>query len=433
MPNSSFPQCLLNGLDAARAGKPPPSPEFEKKLREILGQHGDGGRGRVYLVELEPLRRQFGKKWDIMAGKIHNAVRETVESHMSAADACTPYADTSYLMAYSRLDRHEIQLKCSLISRELARRLIGTESAYNEIKIKEATVGDDGRIAFTEIADIGTVMNNQTGKPSVKSESRLLAEPKLWAGDVIDRDGIRFIYRPLLALRGMIVSTYICLAIKQDSVGSFFSGYAILPDPSSTLQIADLDLLTMATAATELSLIMETGAKTLISLPVHFETIANNRTRTKYLDYCGRHLKKYANFLVFELVGLPEGAPQSRIVELAGMLRPFARAVIARFTMDRKTFGLCRSANLHAVGMDLYYHHEGEASIMRQFNRFVEAANKERLKTYVHGIHTISLNTAAIAAGFDYIGGYALSSVAESPMPARRYDLYSMYRPLLGE
>lgn len=433
MPKPSFLQCLLNGLGAARAGKSPPSVEFEETLRKTLDQQEDDGRGLVYLIELDSLRRQFGKKWDLIAGNIHETVRGTVESHMSATDACTPYTDTSYLVVYARSSRREIQLKCSLIARELARKLIGTEAAYNEIRIKRAAVDDAGRIAFNEVADIGTAVNGPSDRPSVKDERRLIAEPQLWTDDVIDRDGIRFIYRPLLTLRGMVVSTYICLAVKQDSAGFFFSGYELLPDPFNALQITDLDLLTLATAATELSCMAETGTKALLSLPVHFETIANNRNRTRHIDYCRKHLKKYADRLVFELVGLPEGVPQVRLVELVGMLRPLARAVIARFMMDRKSFDLCRSAGLHAVGVDIHYCREDEASVMRQFNRFAEAANKERLKTYVHGIHTISLNTAAIAAGFDYVDGYAITSVAKSPMSARRYDLHSMYRPLLGK
>ena len=206
----------------------------------------------------------------------------------------------------------------------------------------------------------------------------------------------------------------------------------MLHDPFDANHISDLDLFTLAVVATHAAEMATSGAVALLSVPVHFETLANSHNRRRYLEYCRKWLEAKAEHLIFELVELPEGAPQSRLADLVSMLKPYGRAVIARFALTRGVFGSFRVAGLHAVGVDIYYSQEREATMMRQMEKFVAAANKEFLRTFIHGVRTISLNTAAITAGFDYVDGYALSSVANVPKHAERYELQSLYRPLLG-
>lgn len=445
MSKSLLLQSLLNSFDAAKRKQPidscfssiqpavQPSNDFEEKLRAALDFHEDETTSHVYLFDLESLRQQFGKKWDLMLNKIHEIVHESIEHHLSNADTCNQYGEASYVVVFTQLDEREARLKCSLITKELAHRLVGSESASNEICLKMAMIADGDQLTFNEISDIDFEVKKTKSQTQTLGNRQLIVEPKLRTRDSVNWGEVQFVYRPLLTLRGMIVSTYICLAVKQGDDGVYSSGYDVLLDSSDFFQVKDLDLLSLANVATETVGMAATGAKALLSLPVHFETMADPHSRSIYLDYCHRFLKPHAERLVFELVELPEGVPQFRLIELVGMLRPSARAVIARFPITRKNFGTCRSAGLHAVGTDLYYSHERELVTMKQMNQFVASANKEFLKTYIHGIHTVSLNTAAITAGFDYVDGYALTSVANAPKQACRYDLHAMYSPLLSQ
>lgn len=417
---------------AAAPGISPPPADFEEKLHHALSLHGSEASSRVYLVELERLKAQFGEKWSRMEAKIHAIARESIERHLAFVDVYSQYGETSYVVVFAQMSRHEAQLKCLLIAKEMARRLIGTEAASNEIKVMTARTDDAGQLVFEEIPDFEATAQDFRRAPAAAPVRGLVVEPQLRTEGAVDWGSIQFIYRPLLSLRGMVVSTYICLPIRRNRTGGYDSGYEVLSDPYDAQQVADLDLLGLATVATEAGKMAKTGTQALLSLPVHFETLANPHNRPRYLSHCRDFLDPHASRQIFELVNLPEGVPQSRLVELVGMLRPSARAVIARFPLTRRSFASCRAAGLHAVGADIYYSKEREAVLMREMDQFVEAAEKEMLRTYIHGLRTISLNTAAIAAGFDYIDGYALTSVANIPKQATRYDLHSLYRPLLG-
>ena len=435
---------LLDGIGKETAPRPSirrpsavsseiaPPPDLEAKLHDALSSHGSQVNCRVFLVELDTLRDQFGEKWDRMFDKVHIIARESIERHLAGVDVYTQYNETSYVVVYAELNPHEAKLKCLLIAREMARRLIGSETASDQIIVKTAVTRDDGEIVFEEVGTFDSVAQDfktaDTGGPS----RQLLAVPDLTHGWGDYWNELQFIYRPLLALRGMVVSTYMCIPVRPAVGNKFNSGYQVLHDSFDANQIADLDLFTLAVVATDAAEMATSGAVALLSVPVHFETLANSHNRKRFLGYCRKWLEAHAGHLIFELVGLPEGVPQSRLVDLVSMLKPHARAVIARFPLARGVFGSYRVAGLHAVGVDIYYSQEREATMMRQMEKFVAAANKEFLRTFIHGVRTISLNTAAITAGFDYVDGYALSSVANVPKHAERYELSSLYRPLLG-
>lgn len=385
--------------------------DFESRLHHALLLHGPEAASRVHVIDLGRLRPRFGDRWDRSLEKIDAIAAETIQRHLAPEDVFSRYGETSYLLVLARLNPHDAQLKCLLVAREIARRLVGSEGAAEDIDIEGAAIGPKGELEFRKAED--------RSPPAAEAGS---VAPRPAQGDV------QFVFRPLLALRGMVVSTYFCLPIRRTRGIAFDSGYEVLPDPYDSHQIADLDLRTVSRVALEAEEMARSGTQALLSLPVHFETLAGHQGRLPYLKYCARHLAGHAGRLIFELVNLPEGIPQSRLIELAGMLRPTARAVIARFPLARKNFAACRAAGLHAVGADIFHAEEDETVLIRKMDEFVEAASREGLKTYIHGIRTVSLGTAAIASGFDYVDGYALSSIAYAPRQAERFDLHTLYR-----
>lgn len=416
----------------SQSGKPDIQPghqggesDFEKRLHRALLLHGPEAASRVHVIDFGRLRPRFGERWERSLEKIDAIATETIQRHLAPEDVFSRFGETSYLLVLARLNPHDAQLKCLLVAREIARRLVGSEGAAEEIDIEGIAIGPKGELEFRKADDPQFPALAGQGELAPESHSTVEAgcvAPGPALGDV------QFVFRPLLALRGLVVSTYVCLPIRRTRGIAFDSGYEVLPDPNDFHQVADLDLRTAGRVALEAEGLAHSGAQALLSLPVHFETLANHQGRLPYLKFCARHLAGHAGRLIFELVNLPEGVPQSRLIELTGMLRPTARAVIARFPLARKSFAACRAAGLHAVGADIFHAEEDEAVLIRKMDQFVEAASHEGLKTYVHGIRTVSLGTAAITSGFDYVDGYALTSIAYAPRQAERFDLHTLYR-----
>lgn len=239
--------------------------------------------------------------------------------------------------------------------------------------------------------------------------------------------GVHFIFRPLWFVKKRVISNYFCIPVVTKAEGGFDSGYDVLRDPRAPEQIRELDILTLNRVARELSLLEKQKLPSLLCLPVHFETLATQRHRIEYANICASVLGRGKPRVVFELVGLPDGIPQSRIQGLAQTVKPFARTVMARFDLSHRTFAAYNAAGLSTVGADIYGDHRAEKVLMKEMDDFVEAASKNGLHTYIHGVHSLSLNTAAICSGFDYVDGYAITSVEEGAKDIRFFDINTPY------
>ena len=358
--------------------------EFEAQIREVLSRHGGEAAGRVYVIDLEALKVRVGKNWPKFAEKVRTLARQTIERHMTKEDLAGPYGETGFLVVFPWLSPRDAQLKCLLIAQEVGRRLFGKDDAAKNVKVRAATLTPDAHISLDPAAEI-----SPPAEPAARRTSALQSldfRPQLTTANEAFWDEIEFIYRPLLALRGMVVSTFICVPVRRMGEGAFFSGYQALPQSNSHVYTADLDRVTLAKVATDLKRMEANNIKALLCLPVHVNTMSTMHNRNIYNYLCRDHLTHFADRLIFELVELPEGIPQSRLVDLVSGLRPYSRAVIARFPLEQKSFTSFRQAGLHAVGIDVYGSREPERHLMAKLDTFVARATREYLKTYVHGL-----------------------------------------------
>jgi hypothetical protein len=73
---------------------------------------------------------------------------------------------------------------------------------------------------------------------------------------------------------------------------------------------------------------------------------------------------------------------------------------------------------------------QNEHSVLQGMDRFVEGAERQKLQTCIYGIQSVSLTTAALAAGFVYIGGEAVSSLGDAPRGLFKFETADVYRDL---
>ncbi len=426
---------------------------FERQIDKILDQRQAGLDDRVFLISIRKVRDAMGAKWPHTEARVHETVERIIDQHLTPRDLYIRYDDLSYLVVLSGSTKQKAQLKCTLIGEEILKRLLGRQTVSELIDIKVAKSSDGqetlfhdlppltslieglmntGRIDQAGAADGPAQMTSEAAQPERHQEKIEVqaAEKKgieertgrTRPGPVAGLFEVDYVFRPLLAVRTKVMSTFMCIPIRPRK-GGFDSGYEVLGDPRNPAHILELDIQTLKAVSAALTMLNKTKKRSLLALPVHFETLADNRRRTQYVGLCAREFAGLANRVVFELVGLPNGIPQGRLLEFVSVLRPTCRAVLARFAPDHTSFPAFRTAGLHAVGIDVYSPDQGETALMAQMDRFVDAAKKSQLKAYVLGVRTISLYTTAVTNGFDYLAGYALTSVARSAE-----DIYA-FRP----
>jgi hypothetical protein len=74
-----------------------------------------------------------------------------------------------------------------------------------------------------------------------------------------------------------------------------------------------------------------------------------------------------------------------------------------------------------------------QATLIEKLPQFAERANRQGLRTYVHGLSSTAMATAAITAGFDYVDGDAVATIADTPSDAYPFTVENLYASILGE
>lgn len=399
--------------------------EFEVRLNAILKAHkGEALKDQVYLLDLSKIRDSLGPKWDQSLDKIHIKADSIIQSHLTARDLFIRRDDVSYLVVFDALPKLQGHLKANTLNEEIARALVGTEEAGKLICVMDVAIDAKGEVVISQAPG-----KDQLITELVSQADRDRATGAKTQGDQspIMLDGVEFIYRPMLVTRTRVVSTYVCIPVFKDLSGQYLSGYGVLGSDPSPQAIFELDHMTQHVAAAELEKLINTHVRSLIALPVHFETLASLQRRMKYLENIESIMQTNTDRIVFEMVGLPENIPQPRILELTSALRRSSRAVIARFSPEHGNFPAYRTAGLHAVGIDVFSMTKNERALIKDMETFVVNAKENQLRTYAHGIRSISLLTAAICTGFDYLDGYALSSVATGALDVHGFSLAAPY------
>lgn len=398
--------------------------EFEIRLNAILkGHKGEELKDQVYLLDLSKIRERLGDKWDQSLDKIHIKTDSIIKAHLSSRDLFIRRDDISYLVVFDSLPRLQGHLKANMLNEEIARALVGVEEADKLTCVMDVTVDDKGTVVISQAPDKDQLILELVNKADQDRTGAVLPD----ISSTLVLDGIDFIYRPMLVTRTRVVSTYVCIPVRKDKLGQFLSGYGVLGSSPSPQELFELDHLTQHVAAEELEKLITKHARSLIALPVHFETLASVQRRMKYMSNIETIMRNHTDRIVFEMVGLPESIPQPRILELTSALRRSSRAVIARFSSDHGNFPAYRTAGLHAVGIDVFSQAISERGLIKDMENFVTNAKENQLRTYAHGIRSISLLTAAICAGFDYLDGYALSSIATGALDVRGFSLAAPY------
>lgn len=408
-----------------KQGKNVTQAEFESHLGSIMSKHPVATTGRVQLINIGKISEHLGDAWEKKAKTAHMVVCAAIERRLSSEDIYSRYSDFGYVIVFANLDKKQAQLKSVLMAKEISEKILGHQNLDDFIDVSTMTTKSDGRVSFDQLPPIADLASD------LETKGRQEEKPLETSGGAIrlPREDIKFIFRPIWFVRQHVISAFLCIPIREVGQGRHASGYSVLYDPNDPMQIFELDTNTVQKVSEELEKARQQGKKALFAVPVHFETLANINRRAMYFEQCRSQLKDAEKIIIFEVVGLPDGVPDSRVVDVLSPLKPLSRSVLARFSIEHRDFMGYHGAGIHAVGIDLYGSEDKEKPLMKAMEKFVVAANKSYLKTYVHGVRTLSLNTAAVSCGFDYIDGYVLTSPSESTEGAYFLEMEELYKP----
>jgi hypothetical protein len=227
-------------------------------------------------------------------------------------------------------------------------------------------------------------------------------------------------------IKNNVISEYqsqLLLKVEKNA----FEGEALFGQNADHRILASADNFVLRKSLTDLCTILNNRIKNVIIIPVHYETFSNARTRDGFANLCASIPKPLHKFIVWGIATGHSDFMLSRVFDITKFLANLGRAVTLRTEIDYPHFEELSEMGIYAVGCDLAAEAISESEAITRMESFVTRASRCRLRTYISGLRSTSLVTAAVCAGFDYVGGGAVSPGSSLPQGVKPFTTLDMY------
>lgn len=493
--------------------------EFGQRLTTLASYGSAISAGRVKLINLDELKREFGLRWHEIADRVAVTIASVLRTRLGPRDAFIRLDEAHFVLLFGTHDGARAAAICSLIAAEIKQKLFGVERDLGAMKLATATVRVDGSVTLDPIDPLATLTSMLDAAPAVTEhgDAREAAAPKgksdpEWrevriprdiaagegprsvpirispralndliktlgaavgdwqqtgasaehvifdgaemqrqiaesarrqetlrqieaaasgmtvpvakAGDLPDgseRDlivsqlrGANFRYQPIWHRETQAITSYgLNLRFLVDQAQLSVNELMAWEDDPEV--VVAVDLLVAKKALSDLAAMLRQDTKAILSLPIHRAVLDLPVARAQLLGLLTAAPVPMRQLILLDILDAYAGDWGMLPALIAG-LRRASREVVLRLPLDHTDFSRVLAAGARTVGGDLREHAWPHARAMRGLADFGKAARSAGLKCYVLGINTQPLAIGAIAAGFDFLAGNAVSPEIPEPV-----------------
>lgn len=418
----------------AAAGLEPDHQNFVHRLNEALAEHSDVVSGKVHMIGLDEIKAMFGERWPKVSTTAHKVARQAIENRLTPADIYTPYGEANYMIVFSGLSSLEARMKCAMIARDISEKLLGTQGSEELLQVSTVVFKENGVLELKPVSDFDSLIQEfeaRWAEQQIRQREAAIRwespEDQERAWDALVK-AMHYVYRPVLGVRSQMVAAYTCEPAVGRENGATAYSYGILPAEAPVRFLTRLDILVARKAAQDLALAEQEGVALMLTIPVHYETMARTRTRIAYtseIQQIGENLRRK---LLIELVGVGNGVPAGRLNEVTSAIALECRGVLLRLPPDYTQFEVIKASRVYACNLEIGADAASDAETFAHFDRFCEAVEHIGRRKGVRGLKTTSQLVAALGAGFEYVDGDVLGGEEEQLTGARPLDLAKVFQ-----
>jgi hypothetical protein len=135
-----------------RAGRPAPAaPEPAAEPAASAVAEAGEVEARFGVIDLADLRASLGPRWPALERRVRAVAEAVIERHLVRGDVFDRKDDGTYVLLFARMTKAQADFKCGVISKEIARKLLGSEAVGDgrqgpiaeNLRADEAYVFDD--------------------------------------------------------------------------------------------------------------------------------------------------------------------------------------------------------------------------------------------------------------------------------------------------
>lgn len=371
----------------------------------------------------------FDKPGDatLLSQRINKTVGDVLDEFLAVDGFFTRLPNAQIGLIFSDASRPLAQMKRDDIANEITRRCTAKDVKSGSTARKPAAASPNPsetkrKLVFRSRPPVGSTnpaLADAANNRGYFDPDEARAMPAGWSSS----------YQPLWRVRNQLLTAYVLRGFPPDTNEQ----QPLVKDtPLKELLIrtdlpGQVDLPLLDIAARDIRRTMNQGRQAIVIVPVQFATLDRTNLRVLYLNICAQLPEEARKYLVPEIFGVPVDLAPFRIEERINQLRPFSRAILVRASLVDQQFRQWGNLGLHAVGVDMSQYRGSEADIMQGLEQFAEAAEGAKLHTYAYGIPSLSLTTATVVSGIDYIGGDPIAPPTRQPLRVAEFDTAMLY------
>lgn len=389
--------------------------DFETRLKLLFAGRTTALAGRLHFVNLAEIRAHYGARWASVSATVYRIVSRIIEENIGPRDFFIRTGD-AYMIVFPDLTPGQAEQECARIALRIRTALVAVYPEAPPLEVRHVIEVLDGgfKLAPMEAATIRPPERCATAGRHIADTREIDAG----VASAFTALMPKFDYRPIWNTKLRQVSSYACLPAGP------------LPATDGATR-AECDRRCLEKIIGDATWLMAMdGHNANIIFPVHFATLMDPDLRAMFERAAKAVPPELKDRLVAEIVDVPAALERAEILRLKSTLGSVCQAMVARVPLGVTRFRDLKPAGFSSVGLDISGYAGPEAKIQGLLDDHVEEAGRLALKTYVHGLRSVSMITHAVCAGIDHIDGEPISALDSRPIEIYPLDPKHLYNHL---
>lgn len=399
-----YPPQGRGGLDPRHPG------QFADRLarfrRAYLAQPDCRALGSLQILDLGRVKARLGRRWGELFPKVLLNVEGCIAHRLGPDELYLVVDDTTVWILALGERRADVDRRGQLIAADITERLLGVLPGGCAVGVR--TLPFDFDEGLRVVAGIRGLSER------VRAQTRRLAEAEAQAFARHAHE-LSVFFRPILSLKTATIVGYRIFARLPGPGGVLLRPEAACPDKALGSFDVALDSWLAGRIAEQLARPDATSERSLLVLPVHFDTLADRTRREEWLMRLNGALPGTARRLAVEILDLPPGTPRARITDLSKGIESRAGHLLLRCPAEaalvREVAGPpVRALSVHAGDLD-----PADAADANGLANFVRGCREAGLRSLAVQVGSAAQARRIRAAGFDYLAGDACLPPLRAP------------------
>jgi hypothetical protein len=411
-PGVSDTRAVYARSDSAKRLDPTDNEGFNRRLQEFRARHRTAIKalmtGTVQILGLTELQRRYGPRWDDMRHMALRLAEASIENRLGPLDLYLVVNEEHFVILFGNATREEAERRARLIAGDILTKLCGNQPWGASITVRGFAVKVDKALTPDDIADF----DHLVGCIREAEEAEIAEEDRIFRG-LVETVGVT--WRPTLNAAKKLVSAYGLGLTSVGAEGNRIPALAARPPDSSERFLVKLDMLALERLADYLASDAGRAARSLLLVPVRWETLSVRAHRDAYVEAFRRLPPASRRRLIPELIDLPAGTPQSRLREVVQPVWPMTMGLACRTGLTPRDALDLTGAGLVILSADGSELNVADAATRKRLSIYSSWAREAGFRPMLSNVGSVAVAHAAVKAGFEYVNGDAFLTTTPDP------------------